>query len=101
MSWRKEFFTKDTMTHLVCNCSSNGSDYGAEVNNPFVSDEDNFILIVIGCGMACLIFVVFLVLSRLRRARSSRGTYSPAAQEMFGKNAVIVILKQPPEERLI
>lgn len=61
-----------------------------------------FIIIVTS---ACLLIVIVLVLllysvRSVKRARATRGTYSPSAQEMFG-NSASEILKPPPEERLI
>jgi len=60
---------------------------------------------VIGISILCVAIIVFLMIillsfRRVKKARATRGTYSPSAQEMFG-NSVIEILKPPPKERLI
>jgi len=63
------------------------------------------IIFVIVVSLICVLIIVLLVLSLLfvrsvKRARATRGTYSPSTQEMFG-NSASEILKPPPEERLI
>ncbi len=55
--------------------------------------------------MGCILIIALLVVSLIfvrsvKRARATRGTYSPSTQEMFG-NSASEILKPPPEERLI
>ena len=63
------------------------------------------IVFVIVTSMICLLIMALLIISlwfirSVKKARATRGTYSPSAQEMFG-NSAIEILKPPPEERLI
>jgi flagellar basal body-associated protein FliL len=61
-----------------------------------------FVIIVsIICFLICVLLVLSLFFVRsVKKARATRGTYSPSAQEMFG-NSAIEILKPPPAERLI
>ena len=47
-----------------------------------------------------LLVISLFVLRSVKRARATRGTYSPSTQEMYG-NSAGEILKPPPEERLI
>lgn len=55
----------------------------------------------VGAIMTIALAVIMLVVFRsIKRARATRGTYSPSTQEMFG-NSAGEILKPPPEERLI
>ena len=57
--------------------------------------------IVLGCLLISIVlFATLLFLKKVKRARATRGTYSPSTQEMFG-NTASEILKPPPEERLI
>ena len=56
-------------------------------------------------SLICILIVVlflltFLFVRSVKKARATRGTYSPSTQEMFG-NSSTEILKPPPEERLI
>ncbi|KAH7640703.1 DNA repair protein Rad9,Rhp9 [Dermatophagoides farinae] len=64
----------------------------------------NLVVILIasvGAIMTIALAVIMLVVFRsIKRARATRGTYSPSTQEMFG-NSAGEILKPPPEERLI
>lgn len=75
----------------------------ATSNSSSGSDVDVVFIIIV--TSACLLIVIVLVVllysvRSVKRARATRGTYSPSAQEMFG-NSASEILKPPPEERLI
>lgn len=64
------------------------------------------IVFVVGVSLSCVVIIIFMIIALLavrsvKKARATRGTYSPSAQEMFGNNSAIEILKPPPEERLI
>ena len=52
------------------------------------------------CLLVSLLSFTCLLLRKVKRARATRGTYSPSTQEMFG-NSASEILKPPPVERLI
>ena len=74
-------------------------------NSSSSADVDVDVVFIIIVTSACLLIVIVLVLllysvRSVKRARATRGTYSPSAQEMFG-NSASEILKPPPEERLI
>ncbi|KAG9510609.1 Protein crumbs [Fragariocoptes setiger] len=63
------------------------------------------LILLLAIATACLLIVIFVTVSTMvirgvRRARATRGIYSPSRQEMFG-NSASDILKPPPCERLI
>lgn len=61
------------------------------------------IVLIASIGIAlsiALLIILMIVFRSVKRARATRGTYSPSTQEMFG-NSAGEILKPPPEERLI
>lgn len=64
---------------------------------------DIFLLIVVTCigflVAACAI-VSLVIFRSVRKARATRGTYSPSTQEKFG-NSACDLLKPPQPERLI
>lgn len=64
---------------------------------------DAILLVVITCVVfllaACTV-VSLLVFRSVRKARATRGTYSPSTQEKFG-NSASDLLKPPIPERLI
>ena len=61
-----------------------------------------FLLVISSCCCAIVLFLIctLIFIRRIKKARATRGTYSPSTQEMFG-NSAGEILKPPPEERLI
>lgn len=64
---------------------------------------DILLLIVITCVgllVATCATISLVIFKSVRKARATRGTYSPSTQEKFG-NSASDILKPPPEERLI
>lgn len=86
---------------FVCECADN---YTGEYCQMKLSKDFDllFLLVISSC---CLLIVVFLIctlifIRKIKKARATRGTYSPSTQEMFG-NSAGEILKPPPEERLI
>ena len=60
------------------------------------------VLVVSFCTvlLIALMIISMVVFRSVKKARATRGTYSPSAQEMFD-NSAGDILKPPPEERLI
>lgn len=69
------------------------------------SKVDLLLLVAIGCVgcllLACAI-VSLLIFRSVRKARATRGTYSPSSQEKFESNSASNdLLKPPVPERLI
>lgn len=72
----------------------------------FLMDKPQFdviLLIVIACVgflMTACVVVSLVIFRSVRKARATRGTYSPSTQEKFG-NSASDLLKPPIPERLI
>lgn len=67
------------------------------------SQFDVILLIVVTCVgflMAACVVVSLVIFRSVRKARATRGTYSPSTQEKFG-NSASDLLKPPQPERLI
>lgn len=94
----------DQLTNAhICECEPGYAGLLCEQRVDLVAQVD--IVFVIVTSMICLLIMALLIISfwfirSVKKARATRGTYSPSAQEMFG-NSAIEILKPPPEERLI
>lgn len=87
----------------LCECENGYTGLLCEQVIPLEAQVD--ILFVTVTSMICLLIMALLIMSlwfirSVKKARATRGTYSPSAQEMFG-NSAIEIIKPPPEERLI
>lgn len=72
----------------------------------YVMDKPQFdalLVIVITCVcflIAACAIVSLIIFRSVRKARATRGTYSPSTQEKFG-NSASDLLKPPQKERLI
>ncbi|CAF2665722.1 unnamed protein product [Rotaria sp. Silwood2] len=96
----------DQISGYICACSKNFFGHRCE-NKKFFSSLGFSYHYIIWPGVTILLLLVIILLtviiSRIRESRRSRGTYRPALNEN-GQSSRIefsMILKPPPEERLI
>ena len=72
----------------------------------FISERPQFdaillvVVTVVGLLLAACAVVSLVIFRSVRKARATRGTYSPSTQEKFG-NSASDLLKPPIPERLI
>lgn len=88
---------KDT---FVCECLSGYEGEYCQMK----TTKDFDLIFILAVSSCCLLIVVVLIctlvsIRKIKKARATRGTYSPSNQEAFGNSAEI--LKIPNEERLI
>jgi hypothetical protein len=101
----------DLINDFQCQCPAGYLDkdcsreYDPCIVSPCSALSSGNTVVVIGVSLGCIVIIIFLTITlfavrSVKKARATRGTYSPSTQEMFG-NSAIEILKPPPEERLI
>lgn len=85
-------------------CACNEPHYGPICQFKLEKPQFDVILIIgitiAGLIMAGVVVLSFVVFRSVRKARATRGTYSPSTQEKFG-NSASDLLKPPQPELLI